>query len=171
MAKQNKPLKENDYYSLKYDVWDRVVSRFWSKVARLEPNDCWEWQGKIQRDGYGKFSVGKKSVVSHRFSYTLSNGHIPSGLLVCHSCDNRKCVNPSHLWLGTMSDNMQDASRKGRMDYSGERNSQATITLDDARVIKRRRLSGEQLKDVAKDFGISIQQVNAIAKGRSWKNA
>ncbi len=87
-------------------------TRFWKYVIKTE--DCWLWIGAKSNHGYGSFGDGKKVVCAHRFSYELFKGEIPKGLLVCHSCDNRVCVNPKHLWLGKYKDNTQDMLLKGR---------------------------------------------------------
>jgi len=84
------------------------VARFWNKVKKSD--GCWEWMGATSR-GYGVFG---KNYLTHRLSYTLAYGEIPDGLLVCHHCDNRRCVRPDHLFIGTHHDNTQDMVRKGR---------------------------------------------------------
>jgi hypothetical protein len=90
------------------------VARFFAKVQITD--HCWLWTGAChQIGGYGFFSAGDKQVLAHRFSYEHHRGPIPDGLHVCHSCDVPPCVNPQHLWLGTRSDNMQDAAQKGRL--------------------------------------------------------
>jgi len=89
--------------------------RFWQFATRM-PSGCWEWQGGLSATGYGVLSLGSRAAMrAHRMAYEIAHGPIPTGLFVCHRCDNRRCVNPEHLWLGTNSDNTRDASEKGRI--------------------------------------------------------
>jgi hypothetical protein len=89
--------------------------RFWLQVApMMDDRGCWEWAGAISSNGYGAILWNSKLLGPHRVSWILHYGDIPSGLIVCHTCDNRSCVNPAHLWLGTTRDNAIDMSRKGR---------------------------------------------------------
>lgn len=87
------------------------ISLFWKKVKKSE--GCWEWQGCLS-GGYGSVTVNKQCLRAHRFVWTFTFGAIPDGLFVCHHCDNRRCVRPDHLFLGTTDDNMRDMVIKGR---------------------------------------------------------
>lgn len=93
---------------------DKAESLFWEKVDKRGPEDCWEWKAAHTKRGYGCFRFNERQDLSHRVSYILAHGSIPDGLWVLHKCDNPKCVNPAHLFLGTHQDNMNDMKNKGR---------------------------------------------------------
>jgi hypothetical protein len=104
-------------------IYKDALDRFISKVKK-KPSGCWEWQGTMKKNGYGIFQDrtregSGKQLQAHRFSFEIFHGEIPPGLLVCHHCDNPKCVNPEHLFLGTHKDNTQDMIRKGRQNWVG----------------------------------------------------
>lgn len=96
-----------------------VEERFWAKVDKTP--ECWNWTGGCNDRGYGTFANGHGHQLAHRYAYEISSGSIPDGVFVLHRCDNRRCVNPSHLWLGTAQDNTADMIAKGRAAWQGER--------------------------------------------------
>ena len=100
--------------------WRDPVDRFWPKVDIKSETECWNWTGARSPLGYGRFSVDRNESVwvASRYSWFIHNGPIPKGMYICHKCDNPPCVNPNHLFLGTQSDNIKDAYRKGRHAWS-----------------------------------------------------
>ena len=97
--------------------------KFWDKVVISGEDECWEWTGARDRGGYGSFTHKGVTLKAHRVSWVEFNKkEVPSGLYVCHSCDNRLCVNPAHLWIGTAKDNTQDMMKKGRHVKRGSMN-------------------------------------------------
>jgi hypothetical protein len=90
-----------------------LADRFWIKVHKGDTGDCWLWGG-YTRDGYGKFLANRRLRLAHRIAWELTHGPIPEGLCVCHSCDNPRCCNPVHLFLGSRGDNNRDRAQKGR---------------------------------------------------------
>ena len=110
---------------------------FWSKVDKRGPDDCWEWTGAISTSGYGHIGLDGKARRGHRVAWQLTNGGIPDGLCCCHHCDNRKCCNPNHLFLGTVADNNRDCEEKGRGNHPrGENHGRAKLTVMDVQFIR-----------------------------------
>jgi hypothetical protein len=142
--------------------------RFWSKVDK-GPN-CWIWKGARSKDGYGLFNnkTGThRLLVAHRVAYTLMVGPIPHGLFVCHHCDNRLCVNPSHLFIGTPADNTHDAVAKGRLNQ-GSQNPNAKLTSFQVVEIYKGRQLGQRPSELAKRFHVSRPTISDITAGRTW---
>jgi hypothetical protein len=145
-----------------------------SKVRRVE-SGCLEWMGKINSYGYGKVYYGGREMFAHRLSYQMVVGNIPVGQMVCHKCDNRRCVEPSHLFLGTAKDNQQDASQKGRLRHTrhfGEGNPNAKLTITQVEELRRRyelKNPGDTLFVIGRDYGITYSGVRRIVKGQTWR--
>ena len=155
------------------------IDKFLAKVLRGD--GCWEWRGARFTSGYGVFSIGHKTVKAHRFSWYLENGPIPQGMFICHTCDNPPCVRPSHLFMGTNTDNLQDAIRKGRVVFPlpqcpperrarGERAHKAKLTADKVVEIRKQSALGRLHKDIAADFGVSDANIAYIVMRKTWKH-
>lgn len=140
------------------------AGRFWPKVYKAGANGCWLWTGALQRHGYGHFRDQQRVDQSaHRWSWEQANGRkVPNGLHVCHTCDVRNCVNPAHLFLGTIKDNAQDKVAKGRH----------TTKLNAAQVreIRRRADAGEMNTVLAREFNMSTAQIGVIVRRIQWKH-
>lgn len=130
---------------------------------------CWLWTAYITTQGYGSITVDKKPVKTHRLSFTIYKGEIPKGMLVCHHCDVRSCVNPDHLFLGTHKDNSDDMIRKGRsVSNHGDKNGRAKITNNDFLNIKSLFKKGFSNSQIAERYGLKTETVRRIRFGKLW---
>jgi DNA-binding MarR family transcriptional regulator len=148
-----------------------VSQRFWSKVQKT--NGCWLWTGSLASRGYGQIKIATRiSRRSHRLAWELTNGPIPRGLFVCHRCDNRRCVNPDHLFLGTNQDNMDDMKQKGRSPrYGGAKSHKAKLTESDVQAIRADYSTGSvTMRSLADRFGVTVTNVSDILKGHTWRD-
>jgi hypothetical protein len=172
--------------------------RFWGKVNKIE-DGCWEWAAGLSNKGYGKFTLNNKTLIAHRVSWLFEHGEPPKdGMCVCHKCDNRKCVNPSHLFIGSHQDNVDDMISKGRKatgDSNGARrlfidirlgkkshkNSNpncllkgssvgtSKLTAENVKFIRHEYAFGRQTPNqLAELFGLGRSQVSRIIKNESW---
>jgi hypothetical protein len=150
-----------------------VAERFWEKVDKRGPDDCWLWTGS-KKNGYGSLRVGRTNIPAHRFSWELHNATIPSGMRVLHNCpegDNPSCVNPAHLFLGTQADNIADMEAKGRaVHVSGESSGMTKLTEVQVRAIRERAAQGERQVNLAREFEIDPSHIFNIVNRKSWKH-
>ncbi len=146
-----------------------IVERFWSKVEKHGFDECWPWIAGTTK-GYGGFWDGSRAIGAHCFSWELVHGPVPDGLCVLHSCDNRPCVNPTHLWLGSRAENSADMVAKGRSSRrKGEANPRAKLTEEQVRVI---RIFSQRVNRtlLASRFGVSNSLVGQILRRKCWKH-
>jgi hypothetical protein len=140
-----------------------VLSRFWSKVDRT--GDCWEFRGTILTSGYGQVKVHQQKWRAHRFAWTAVHGPIPDGLIVRHRCDNRVCVKPAHLELGTHQDNVNDMIERGRKkSLPGERHPLARLTVEAVREIRAAPSRPGVCIDLAQKYGVTVGTVRSYRK-------
>lgn len=168
-----------------------VEERFWEYVDKSAgPDGCWIWTGNISNAGYGRFTDYWQKFSAHRLSYEFANGPTPPGKNVCHTCDVRACVNPAHLWLGSHTDNMQDAIAKGRHGgfktrgrpgARGEANGHAILTDEQVLAIRAAyqprptdlqgpwpKTGRPTVTSLADEYGVSRSLIHAILMRKVW---
>lgn len=146
-----------------------LAERFWRMVSKSD--GCWEWNSCTGASGYGQVRPGGSTtrVAAHRVAWELERGTIPPGLLVCHRCDNRKCVRPDHLFLGTVQDNDRDRDAKGRtakgLDFARSKlNPEAVLAIREGRA------RGRSAKELAKEFKVSPSAIWLVWRREIWKH-
>jgi len=141
------------------------LARFWAKVNKRGPDDCWEWTACTLKSGYGQFKIGTSNYTATRVSYAIANED-PGDLCVCHECDNPKCVNPAHLWLGTFLEDMKDKCTKKRQ-ACGETSGSSVLTETQVREILG---SKERQQILADRYGVTNCTISCIKRGETWKH-
>ncbi len=185
-----------------YDIRDSLNSEsmadsFWRRVRKGD--GCWIWTGEKYQNGYGRFNwrySPRCSTTAHRAAYMLTNGPIADGMIACHRCDVRDCVNPSHIFIGSHLDNMRDMREKGRgstgashaaavsigaqkgedhwtkrtpgRTSKGATHYSTSLTEDDVREIRRRSAGSETQRAIAAEFGLSEPTVSSIVHRKRW---
>ncbi len=161
-------------------IHQRTVDNFWKKVNVIYYDDgtpnlnvCWEWMAYKDKDGYGTFGMNGKTIKAHRASYIL-NVHqqdIPSNILVCHSCDNPSCINPKHLFLGTVIDNNSDRNNKNRQ-AKGDTCKLSTLTEEQVMQLITEIWNNKytNVYEIAKIYHISHSVIRKLLNGEHWKH-
>ena len=155
-----------------------LSTRLWSRVDMSEgSNGCWLWQGSVNINGYGQIRLepvgnairGAKST-THRVAWVLKHGPSPDGMNVCHRCDNPRCVNPAHLWLGTHAANLADMKSKGRA-ARGDRSGTAKLNSKKVLIIKRLLFLGHcNAVELSELLGVSATTIDSIRNQKSWRH-
>ena len=151
------------------------LHRFATKITTA--HGCWLWQATLNENGYGVFYFQGRTGLAHRAAWAMLRGPIPSGLVVLHGCDTPSCVNPDHLRLGTVLDNIRDMDAKGRRvnvgvpptPLRGEANPNARLTLSQVRDIRALFRLGSSKRSLSMRFGVSRPVIAGIIEGRSWR--
>lgn len=152
-----------------------LIDRLWAKI-HIGETDCWEWTGYRDRAGYGTIKVDGEMMLVHRASYEVHRGAIPPGeghhgTCVMHICDNRCCVNPAHLMLGTQVENIADRDSKGRQQRVwGEAKASAKLKEADILAIRAEKPRHGLHAHLGRQFGVSANQIQMIRTGRSWRH-
>ena len=154
----------------RFIVKTRQIEKFWAKVDIRDKDSCWNWLGALSSNGYGAVWTGASLVGAHKFSWCICNlESVPEGLYVCHKCDNKRCCNPDHLYLGTPSDNISD--REARIPWKKGTGGLAKLDYDKADEIRELYSTGKYFQwDIARRFGVSRQCISDVITGRKWKS-
>lgn len=145
-----------------------TIDRFWGKVDIQGRNDCWEWIGAKQSNGYGNFSFNSCYILAHRFCWLIYFGKIPDGLFVLHHCDNRRCLNPKHLFLGTQKDNLKDMDLKGRR-CRGEKHHNSKLSENQIYEIRKKYIPWKYTqKKLSEEYGVSHKAISLIVNRKRW---
>jgi hypothetical protein len=173
---------------MKYQLSNKDITRFWSKVSgRENPNGCWLWIAGCFNTGYGQFFANNHRYTASHFSWIIHHGPVPKGKEVMHNCpdgDNKKCVNPAHLLIGTREEHAADRVRKGQTP-TGERNARYThpettargskvgsskLTEKQVRIALKRLSNGESGASIARDLNCTKGNIYHIKHNRKWKH-
>ena len=148
-----------------------VEERFMSKILVDEKTNCWEYQAKHYYTGYAHFKVNNKTWLAHRFAYETFVGNIQDNLCVLHKCDNRKCVSPKHLFLGTRDENMKDMVKKNRQ-AKGVLNGRNKLSEIEVMQIKKALIKNKfgLISELSKKYNVSRAVIYDIKQGKRWSH-
>ena len=157
------------------------MERFFNKIVKCPDTGCWNWSGALRnrkRNSYGSLKYEGKTVDAHRVSWIIHNGSIPEKMFICHTCDNRRCVNPNHLFVGTHSDNMKDAFKKGKICVptssqfkKGISPENKRLNLKQSKEVKSKieNRGNKTLKKLSEELNLPYQLLRDINCGRVYK--
>ncbi len=149
-------------------LFTRFKKRFEKTVVKKE--GCWDWKGCQHHSGYVPFKeIHRKNGLAHRASWIIYRGEIPEGMLVCHTCDNKRCTNPDHLFLGSHKENTQDMHSKGRGNI-GKKNNKTVLTEEQVIEIRNLLKIGVKMTRIAKDYSVNPGTIWFISKNITWKH-
>ena len=145
------------------------IKKYFNKYV-IKQEGCWDWSGTIQWTGYATLNI-RPPIKAHRASWILNYGSIPEGKLVCHTCDNRKCTNPEHLWLGTYEENIADKFKKGRSNTpKGSQLKVSQLNEEQVLEIKVFLKNGLTCGEIARQYGVSRKIISRIKNNDTWKH-
>lgn len=149
----------------------KTKEEFWDRLDKPGgESGCWNYVCmNYDKDGYAQIMYRGESYRAHRFAWKLANGNIPAGMHVLHECDNPKCCNPGHLFIGTQQDNMADRNKKGRQAFGTSVNT-AVLTERDVVEIRKMLDDGIRQADIAKIYEVHRSTIYLVKNGRNWKN-
>jgi len=143
--------------------------RFWAQTDKRGEDECWLWTGCITSKGYGKIAVGKRQTQAHRYAYELTYGAIPEGMCCLHRCDVKACVNPRHLWLGTLQDNVNDMVARNRQ-AKGEAINAAKLNAVAVSLIRELHKRGVSYARIARAYRMRADHIADVCKRRYWRH-
>lgn len=143
-------------------ITPKLIARF--ETFFLKTEGCWLWQGALTPSGYGVFQIHRTLTArANRVAYVIAHGEITEGMCVCHTCDNRSCVRPDHLWLGTVAENNRDKANKGRVRTGWDK-----LNPQSVREIRQKAASGVSRKELALTYNVSETQIGYVIRRIVW---
>ena len=151
---------------------EKDIARFWAKVDVRGEDECWEWSGAHDRDGYGTMNVGARPYGAHRIVLAMTTGGTPDSRLACHMCHNPGCVNPTHLYWGTPADNVRDMMGAGRQRFlRGEEAASSKMSREQVVAVRDEYTTGELSQTaLAEKYAISQGAISKIVRNETWCN-